>query len=119
MLRPILEKRDTNLRQAVLIERRIAISLWRLATGNAYRCVCEAFSVGASTCKLNNFHLCNAIAEMAENFIKFPKTRLETENAIEKFRLSEDSKIAMVVGSLDGTHIPILAPDNDNKVDFF
>ena len=37
LLRPRMEKRDTNFRVAIPIERRIAIALWRLANGNSYR----------------------------------------------------------------------------------
>ena len=56
---------------------------------------------------------------MGNHFIKFPETRFETENTIEKFKLSENCKIPMVVGALDGTDITIVAPDNENKVDHY
>ena len=45
--------------------------------------------------------------------------KAETENAIEKFKLSKNCKIPMLVGALDGTHITIVAPDNENKVDYY
>ena len=35
LLRPRMEKRDTNFRKAIPIERRIAIALWKLANGNS------------------------------------------------------------------------------------
>ena len=46
LLRTGMEKRDTNLRKAIPIERRIAIALWRLANGNSYKCVPDVFSIG-------------------------------------------------------------------------
>ena len=42
---------------------------------------------------------------------------VEIENAIKRFKLSENWKILTVAGALDGSHITIVASDNENKVD--
>lgn len=44
---------------------------------------------------------------------------VEFENAIKRFKLSENWKILTVAGALDGSHITIVASDNENKVDQF
>ena len=44
---------------------------------------------------------------------------VEIENAIKRFKLSENWKILTVAGALDGSHITIVASDNENKVDQF
>ena len=36
---PQLIRQNTNLRQAITVEKRVAVPLWRLATGNSYRTV--------------------------------------------------------------------------------
>ena len=41
----------------------------------------------------------------APHYIKFPKTRLETSECIEKFRISTNCKIPQVVGTVNGTHV--------------
>ena len=38
LVRNRLEKQDARFREAVAVEKRVAIALWRLATGNSYRC---------------------------------------------------------------------------------
>ena len=67
----------------------------------------------------SHLYLCRSIIEMINDFIKFPEMRVETKNATEKFKLSKNCKIRMVVGALDGTHITTVAPDNENKVDYY
>ena len=84
LLRQRMEKRDTNFKKAVPIKRRIAIALWRLAKGNSYRCVSEVFSIGQSTANEITALFCRSISEMVNHFIKFPETRVETENSIDK-----------------------------------
>ena len=103
LLRPQMKKRDTNFRKAIPVERRI---------------VSEVFSIGQSTPNEITALFCCSIFELVNHFIKFLETRVETENAIEKFKLSEIWKIPMVVGALDETHIKIVAPDNESKVDY-
>ena len=45
------------------------------------------------------------------DFIKFPKGEVETRKAIQAFQ--EISSFSQVVGAIDGSHIPIIAPKND------
>jgi len=44
-----MEVRDTPFREAVSIEKRVAVALWRLASGDAYRTVVSTFGNGKST----------------------------------------------------------------------
>lgn len=48
-LKHVLERRNTNFRLCVPVKKRIAIALWKLATGNEYRSVSQLFGVGVST----------------------------------------------------------------------
>ena len=54
---------------------------------------------------------CSALLMSANDFIKFPKGEAETRRAIQKFQ--EISCFPQVVGAIDGSHIPIIAPKND------
>ena len=49
LVRNRLEKQDTRFREAASIEKRVAIPLWRLATGNSCRSISKIFAVGKST----------------------------------------------------------------------
>ena len=49
LVRNSMEVRDTPFREAVSIEKRVAVALWRLASGDAYRTVVSTFGNGKST----------------------------------------------------------------------
>ena len=49
VVQPALEKRDTQFRRGIPIEKRVAIALWRLSIGNSFRTVTKTFAVGKST----------------------------------------------------------------------
>ena len=56
---------------------------------------------------------------MSPEFIKFPKTTLETGSKIRSFCDITGCKIPQVLGAIDVTHIEILAPSSDGKVEYF
>ena len=49
VVRPRLEKRDTQLHKAIPIEKRVDVALWRLSTGNFFRSIEKTFGIGKST----------------------------------------------------------------------
>ena len=50
ILSPFMAKRNTRFRAAVPIEKRVAIGLWRLGTGESYRSTSITFGVGFVLC---------------------------------------------------------------------
>ena len=114
-----MAKADTVFRKAVPIEKRVGVGLWRLSTGTSFRTISKVFGIGKSTViKLVN-ELISELVRMSPEFIKFPKTTLETGAKIRSFRDFTGCKIPQVLGAIDGTHIEILAPSSDSKVDYF
>ena len=110
---------DTVFRKAVPIEKRVGVGLWRLSTGNSFRTISNAFDIGKSTViKLVN-ELISELVWMSPEFIKFPKTTLETGAEIRSFCNFTGCKIPQVLGATDRTHIEILAPSSDSKEDCF
>jgi len=85
--------------------------LWRLATGNSYRSTGLVFGVGRRTAMNLKDEFCSTLLMSANDFIKFPKGEAETRRAIQAFQ--EISCFPQVVGAIDGSHIPIIAPKND------
>ncbi|XP_031557719.1 protein ANTAGONIST OF LIKE HETEROCHROMATIN PROTEIN 1-like [Actinia tenebrosa] len=111
---PYMSKQDTILRQAIPVEKRVAIALWRLATGNSYRTVALSFGIGRCTAMNIKDEFCSALMRRVNEFIKFPKTEDETRRCIQGFQ--NISTFPQVVGALDGSHIPITAPtENPNE----
>lgn len=108
---PQLIRQNTILRQAITVEKRVAVALWRLATGNSYRTVGLTFGIGRCTAMNVKDEFCSALIRRANDFIKFPKTEAETRQAMQEFL--NISRFPQVVGALDGSHIPIKAPKDD------
>ena len=48
-LRPMMESQDTSFRVCVPLQKRLAIALWKLATGSEYRTVGHLFGVSTTT----------------------------------------------------------------------
>ena len=61
LLGHVLKKKDTHLRQSISVERRIAITLARLASGNSLQMVGDLFGVGLSTSSIIVRECCEAI----------------------------------------------------------
>ena len=82
---PDLTKRDTRLRQCIHVNKRVAVALWRLATGDTYRSTGLQFGIGRCTAMLITHDFCEAIAKRATEFIKFPVTEQEVLQSIRLF----------------------------------
>ncbi|XP_066911979.1 uncharacterized protein [Clytia hemisphaerica] len=119
LVRPRLEKRDTQLRKAIPIEKRVGVALWRLSNGNSFRCIEKTFGVGKSTAVEISAEFCRELFRISHLFIKFPGSTEETAEAIVKFKNDYRSKIPQVVGAVDWTHIHIQTPFIDEKADYY
>ncbi len=107
-LGPFLKKQHTHLRKPISVEARVAMSLARLGTGDGLRMVGEVYGVAECTisgivrefCKMVRLHL-------QKIFIQIPnENRLRVlANEFEKLH-----NIPYIIGAIDGSHIPVLAP---------
>ena len=102
VVRPYLEKQNTNFRRAIPIEGHVAIAVWRLSTGNSYRSVASTFGCGKSTAIEITRDVCKIIAWLSPKYIKFPHTPEETARAIQSFK--EICKIPQALAAVDATH---------------
>ena len=114
-----LQRLDTRFLKAIKVEKRLAIVVWRLSTGNSYRPVSKAFGVRKSTIIKIFQDGINLIVQLAPTLIKFPVIALETTFATASFQEFTDYTIRQVVGAVGGTHIEILAPSSESKLDYF
>ena len=73
-LTPIIEQQNTQMRQAICVEHRIAITLWCLATCSEYRTIGYMFGVACSTVCMIVHDACKAIVHVfVDVSIKFPQ----------------------------------------------
>ena len=115
LLRGSIEKRNTRLREAVGVEMRVAVALWRLSTGNSYRTVASTFGIGKSTAVTITNDVIESLVEYVEDWIKFPQTIQETAESINRFSDKNNSPLPQVVGAIDGSQIPIKAPKQSKE----
>ncbi|GMH18088.1 hypothetical protein Nepgr_019929 [Nepenthes gracilis] len=104
----IITKKDTMLRAAIPVRQRVAVCIWRLATGEPLRLVSKRFGLGISTCHKLVLEVCSAIKT-----VLMPKY-LQWPNEGRMRRVKEEFEslcgIPNVGGSMYTTHVAIIAP---------
>ena len=99
-----LNRETTVMRTPISVERRVAITLWRLATNMDYRSIGYLFGVARCTaCKIVN-EVCTVIAQqLLEQYISVP-----TGNSLTAVVTSfEDTwDFPQCAGAIDGSHNP-------------
>ncbi|CAI0387752.1 unnamed protein product [Linum tenue] len=101
-------KKNTMLRDAIPVRQRVAVCIWRLATGEPLRIVSKKFGLGISTCHKLVLEVCSAIRTvLMPKFLQWPDE--EKMRGI-KGEYESMSGIPNVGGSMYTTHIPIIAP---------
>jgi len=66
-------KEDTMLRAAIPVRQRVAVCIWRLATGEPLRLVSKRFGLGISTCHKLVLEVCAAIkAVLMPKYVQWP-----------------------------------------------
>ena len=115
-LRPLISRQNTQLRKCISVEKRVAITLWCLATCSEYRTIAHLFGLACCTVCVIVHDTCKAIVSTLQKlFIKFPDGD-ERKRVVEGFK----SMWGMVqcVGSIDSCHIPVMPPSS-NHTDYY
>ena len=85
------------------------MTVWRLATNVDYRTLSELFGLGKSTVGETVIETCNAIAtHLLSQYVYIPQGR-KLKEIIEGFETYWG--FPQAAGAIDGSHIPILRPD--------
>lgn len=105
----VVAKEDTMLRAAIPVRQRVAVCIWRLATGEPLRLVSKRFGLGISTCHKIVLEVCAAIKTvLMPKYLQWPGDDAAVGRVKAEFEAI--SGIPNVVGSMYTTHIPIIAP---------
>lgn len=118
-LRPYLRRTDTKFRNAIPVDKRIAIALTVLKGNCDFWTVADIFSVGTSTVSLCLYDFCESLNNhfsKERSLIQFPRSHEEKETTAEGF--FKKWQFPGTFGALDGCHIPILAP-SDYPEDYY
>ena len=116
LVREKMTKEETNMRRTIPLEKRVAIGLYRLASGDTFIRISYAFGIGTSTAHTICSEFEQALTDIRDDHIHFPSNDLEISLEIDKFE--EKYNFPQIAGIVDGSHIPIRAPFT-NKVDYY
>ncbi|CAM5079468.1 unnamed protein product [Natator depressus] len=109
LLSPALKHQNTKIRAALTVHKQVAIALWKLATPDSYQSVGNQFGVGKSTVGAAVIQVVNAITELL----------LPRVVTLGNVQVIVDGFAAMGFpncgGAIDGTPIPILAPEHQGS----
>nr|XP_048696075.1 neuropilin and tolloid-like protein 1 isoform X2 [Caretta caretta] len=103
-LAPTLQHKDTRLRAALTVEKRVAIEVLKLASPDSYLSVANQFGVRKSTIGIMLLQLCRAINRI---LLRRSVTPGNVHDIVDGFA---QMCFPNCGGAIDGTHIPILAP---------
>ena len=111
-----ITRRNTRLRPAVSVQRRVAITLWVLATPCEYRTVAHLFGVARCTVCCIVKDTCEAIVKiLLPKYISFPvgmKLKETVKGFLERWGLPQ------CAGAIDGSHVPV-RPLTLNHTDYY
>ena len=112
---PYIKKEVTRMRVPVSVEERLAVTVWRLATNVEYRTIAELFGLGRATVCTIVLETCSVIAtHLMPQFVKIP----HGEALREVVRGFDHLGFPQAAGAIDGTHIPIVRPE-ENSTDYY
>uniref|UniRef100_A0A8C3H6F6 DDE Tnp4 domain-containing protein n=1 Tax=Chrysemys picta bellii TaxID=8478 RepID=A0A8C3H6F6_CHRPI len=106
LLSPALKRNDTWMRAALTVQKRVAIALWKLATPDSYRSVANHFALATCITTTPTVDLPTPIVDVLLSKVV---TLGNVEVIIDGFAAMGFPNCG---GAIDGTHIPILAPDH-------
>lgn len=101
------------MRSPVSVEARVAVALWRLATGDSFKSCGMQFGNGMSTAKTICAEFEISLLRLKDQFTKFPLTRQELQELTDEFK--EEYRIPQIIGRIDGCHIGINAPPENHE----
>ena len=112
VLQPMLEKLGTRMEFGIDVETQVAITLSRLSTGNTLRMCGEMYGLVESTSFVIVRKCCEAIRVLLKPLVFQKLTKQRIEAMASEFE--ELKGIPYIIGAVDGSHIPIIAPKVDS-----
>lgn len=107
-VKPALEREDTSFRQCIPLQKRVAITLFKLASTAEYRLIANLFGVSTtSVCRCVQEFCGAVISRLLPKLIKSPSSGQLQQMA--NF-FEERWGVPQCVGAIDGSHIPIIRP---------
>ena len=108
LLKPRIEKKDTNLGKSIYAKERLALTLRFLATGDSQQSLSISYRTGKATVSKIISETCEAIYVLKKPYLAPPSTEKEWLEMPKQFE--EDWDMSHVIGCIDGKHIKVEYP---------
>ncbi|XP_017471171.1 PREDICTED: uncharacterized protein LOC108362623 [Rhagoletis zephyria] len=107
-----LERKNTNYRKAITLEKRVAIALYALGSSAEYRTIANMFGIGKSTVCTILIEFCHELWRCLWPLYlnKFPMNEIQLREYLNGF---ESLGFPQVLGAIDGCHIEVHPPAED------
>ena len=113
-VRPVIEKKNTNMRDAISAHERLCVTLQFLASGSSYGDLMYSFRISTSAISKIIPEVCEAIYDvLKDEYLKPPSTRNEWKHYADQFEMKW--QFPRAVGAIDGKHVNIRAPPNSGS----
>ncbi|KAH9368501.1 hypothetical protein HPB48_020784 [Haemaphysalis longicornis] len=111
-----LAREDTNMRACIPLHKRVAISLYRLATSAEERTVAHLFGVSRSSVNLIFREFCDVVVNVLEpQIVQFPSLN-NVRDHVRQFEAC--TGFPQGLGAMDGCHIKV-SPPKENAQDYY
>ena len=115
-LSPSLRRQNTPMPRAISVEKRLAVTLWCLATPSEYRTIAHLFGIARSTvCEIVQETCTVIVRTLLHKYIQFP-----TASKLNELRdvFLRKWGVPQCIGAIDGCHVPISSPAM-NRTDYY
>ncbi|CAM1308213.1 Uncharacterised protein r2_g1811 [Pycnogonum litorale] len=114
LVQPLIERRDTILRQAIPAAEKLSLCLRYLATGESFHSLSCPFKVGKSTISTFIPEVCQAIYNVLRNeYLKIPNSETDWKQIACEFESLWN--FPHCLGAVDGKHVEIRKPLNSGS----
>ena len=102
-LRPHIQRKSSNMRSPVEVERQVAATIYYLSNEGRLRTTANAFGLSKSCVSINLRRVCRAITiHLGPKYIRLPRTDVEVRNLVKQF--FDSYGVPQCIGAIDGTH---------------
>lgn len=117
LVKPLIEKSDTQMRNAISAGERLALTLHYLATGQSFRSLQFIFRIPQNTISEIIPPVLDAIwSVLKDEYVRTPSTVEEWLEVAEGFE--QQWNFPHCLGAVDGKHVVMVAPPNSGSVYF-
>ena len=111
LLGPFLSKKDTKFRTCIPLEVQIAITLHRLGSGDALHTLADLYGISKPSASIIVRKTCEGIKRLLRPLVFQRPTLGRMKQIATEFESLHG--IPYILGAIDGSHIPIIAPSID------